>query len=584
MVVYKLSSQTDKNFIDEVVGLDSKVYKKEFQGTKDSITERFNKNEESYILAYNGNILVGYVCFFPISKSLSEKLRKENKFHDDDITSSDIERYVKGKEIQLLLISAVVAPEFSGNGIGKALMQKMFDFLEDKIQAGYIISTIFGEAVSLGGYKLLTSFAFERLKTIEEKIELLIYQFDTHKETNVFAFVPCSVETSFCEKNYSASSAFIDQLQKTSQEEFSANISNQLNRLYLFSKQIAVHKDTSLETAFYVDCNFYMVRYKNLSSVILEINNIGKDPAMLLDEISTNTIMIRGKNNGANDAFEAEDINLTQYLKQIGLTQNGETKTLISLVKKPTLRYLSYLLAGEEYVLSSVENAKIISKELTECASTNIAQYDFSEIYCSEKNIAYIIDSNKIGKEQRAKYQYLMLYIIELLCLQVNVISQSNNKIVEYLDTATYDLKAIEQINLNFSQAIKLWSLEKYNYLLARKLAQKVSAKFGIENLKKEFKENLAFYETISNAKAQRETSTSSATTKKYFTAYSVLSGFSTLSTVVGLFFALNSDNDRVKSIVTLVIGFISISVFVLLTVFSKKYLNKSKKQNDTKK
>ena len=61
----KRSKNIKKDFINDIMSLDSIAYNEDMQGTYNSINDRFKKNKDSYILAYDNKKLVGYICFFP---------------------------------------------------------------------------------------------------------------------------------------------------------------------------------------------------------------------------------------------------------------------------------------------------------------------------------------------------------------------------------------------------------------------------------------------------------------------------------------------------------------------------------------
>ena len=75
-----------EDFIVDVNNLDHSLYPPNYVGSVESIKERFTANNEEYILAYNNDTLVGYICFYPITKALADKIKCLNKVIDDEIS------------------------------------------------------------------------------------------------------------------------------------------------------------------------------------------------------------------------------------------------------------------------------------------------------------------------------------------------------------------------------------------------------------------------------------------------------------------------------------------------------------------
>jgi len=149
---YKRSNEVGYDFIDEILKIDAAVYEKHLQGTKNSLTARFNANRESYILAFDGEKIIGYICFFPISGELSRKMQEENKALDDDIEVSDIlPEYPKDIDADVFVISIAISPDYQHKDIGKQLIKDLFRFLFNKNHAGCKIRNILlGRVTSIG--------------------------------------------------------------------------------------------------------------------------------------------------------------------------------------------------------------------------------------------------------------------------------------------------------------------------------------------------------------------------------------------------------------------------------------------------
>lgn len=80
---------TSDEIISELIKIEEDVYLPEYQEEYESIRKRFHKFKEMFVLAYDKDVLIGYLCFFPISKKLHEEIVGEEGFHDD-IDAADV--------------------------------------------------------------------------------------------------------------------------------------------------------------------------------------------------------------------------------------------------------------------------------------------------------------------------------------------------------------------------------------------------------------------------------------------------------------------------------------------------------------
>ena len=167
---YKLASEFNYDFIDEILRIDEAVYDECWRGTKESLTARFNANRESYILACEGQKIVGYTCFFPIAEELSNRMQTEEKAFDDDIEATDIlPEYPKDAVADVFIISTAVLPAYQGEGIIKQLKIEFLKFLSDKINAGTKIPYILFCRLKPDGTLNFRKYKFNDYKMFEEQ-------------------------------------------------------------------------------------------------------------------------------------------------------------------------------------------------------------------------------------------------------------------------------------------------------------------------------------------------------------------------------------------------------------------------------
>lgn len=150
-------------FIRQILAIDSVVYPEELQGTFTSVSERFYRNRDSYILAMDHGLIVGYFCFFPVNLELYKRINTVNSFYDDDIKPDQIVPY--GTVNNLFLISAAIHPDWQdGEAIG--LLSKGFRiFLREKEKNRFHINSLNCYITSENGAKLAKRFGMKKIYT-----------------------------------------------------------------------------------------------------------------------------------------------------------------------------------------------------------------------------------------------------------------------------------------------------------------------------------------------------------------------------------------------------------------------------------
>ncbi|MCQ2792718.1 MAG: GNAT family N-acetyltransferase, partial [Bacilli bacterium] len=171
-IIYKRSDEMPNgDFIHDVLKLDSQVYPRKLQGTFDSVNGRFQRNKQSYILAYDDNQLIGYICFLNIAKNLCEQLHKNPLSNDDLINPNDIIKFSLKEPNTVYIISIVVKKEYRHQGIGGSLVKELRKFLMGLFSKGYKFDCVYGTAVTKAGYKLAKKNGF----TIIKRVKLGVY-------------------------------------------------------------------------------------------------------------------------------------------------------------------------------------------------------------------------------------------------------------------------------------------------------------------------------------------------------------------------------------------------------------------------
>jgi len=563
MIKYVNSKKVDYDFIKDVIQIDSLVYPQELQGTYESVKTRFNKNKESYILAYQGNLLVGYICFFPLKQSTYDKVINDKEMYDDNLTDEDIVSYDKKQNLNIFIISIAVRPEYQKREVGKTLTKEMFTFLDVKRKEGVKINNIVAEAVTVAGRTILNTFNFHKRCSINNKYDLYTYEYNDFSKTKILGFIPCIPFSKLNEKMFE-NNEFINVLNEISFHESDQEFSNSIKR-YKLKKQVnyVIHNDEKQEVKV-VNANIYINIWKDLATVILELSNIYTDPTYILDNFSTKTIYFSENN---------KKMSLEEFLNELNMKASGEIKALITDYKDYTINHKMCILVGEQFSNGYIAGYQIISKEIKQKAINNIANYDFADIFVSKKNVIYIL-SDKVKIEERLYYEALMIYIMEVLSLQINVISNSNAILLKSLNSSDFKEDLQKSIDKETAKTAYLWEIEIFKYYLAQHLYNILFNEFNINNLKQTYLNNYKVYEVVKRNYDNEVMKKANEITQNYFSLFTILSGFSTINTIIGLVFSCFVKEEALKSIIILGFGLVSIICFIILFIISKKIKN----------
>jgi hypothetical protein len=171
--------------------------------------------------------------------------------------------------------------------------------------------------------------------------------------------------------------------------------------------------------------------------------------------------------------------------------------------------------------------------------------------------------------KDRLDYESLMIFIMELLSLQLSAITSCYREIMSAMEKMKFSTATIEQVNIRFSRGIALWDINNFIYPAARKLFEKIALEFGIPKLKEEHRTNLSTFEKLAAMKSQKEIQRTSQTTQNYFMFFSVLSAIGTLGMIVGLVF--DSSEGILSAIITLILGCITTALFITTLLLAKR-------------
>jgi GNAT superfamily N-acetyltransferase len=157
--------------LTQVYHLDKLVYSEAMAGNIESDSKRFRKVPESFLLLHEGEKIIGYICFFPVTEVFYQGMLESEMLYDNNIVPIDMESFQKGNHHHIFIISMVINPEYKGQGLFRLLTEAFKDRMKKYHEDGFYISDISGYAVSGAGEHILKSFGCKIIKEIYDEEE-----------------------------------------------------------------------------------------------------------------------------------------------------------------------------------------------------------------------------------------------------------------------------------------------------------------------------------------------------------------------------------------------------------------------------
>ncbi|MCL2203170.1 MAG: hypothetical protein FWB88_04455 [Defluviitaleaceae bacterium] len=553
-MVFKYAHEMmDYDFIPDIARLEHAAYPAKARETEEALRARYEANRESIIFAFHNFEIVGYIWFFPISRVLSERMNSKEYISGEDIRPTDIKPYPdkytpEDVDFDILIHSVAVLGEYQQMHYGEGLIKEFFVFISNKIISGNKINGVYTYAYTNPNAWLFEKSEFGMVKDFKGAVEdiavrLMRYNFtDLNKEANMFLYVPFFLETEqdltgLNIKSEAKGAWYLDKLNGISQLEFGDDIARKITRVYLGKDTFALVDEERTVGSEPVHFDLAVIYYKHFYVAVLVFDNFKKEPTWLLDQAAMNSLvqfsdawgMLDDEDKLDND--KSRDAFRKYFAKKIGfdlskIRQVGEVRSMTSLIKRPLEIHLVYMMACERYTGSEFKITRIAANSrFYEDANTDYAQYDFCKIYASEKNVVFITADDA----DRADNECLMLFIMELLMLQLCSIYSVYDEIMEDLEKGDYTNAIIDRVNHCFSSAAPLWNADNFTYSTAKKIHEDVANKFGIPRLREESQLNLDLFEKIALITSQR-------TTQKYILFFSFLAGYPAINAVINAF------------------------------------------------
>ena len=159
-----------KGFLEQAFEIDRQVYSPELCGVIDNMHIRYERCQDTFLLVYDGENVIGYICFLPIGESLYAQMNDpdDRTMRDDDITPEEMECWSREKLNHLFILSVAILPPYRKGLAIRMLGDGLLEYLREKEAAGYKIGSLSGSAVSAGGENFIKRFRGVFIKELDE--------------------------------------------------------------------------------------------------------------------------------------------------------------------------------------------------------------------------------------------------------------------------------------------------------------------------------------------------------------------------------------------------------------------------------
>ncbi len=303
---------------------------------------------------------------------------------------------------------------------------------------------------------------------------------------NVYIVIPGYIGDKKLEKALTKLSApeassqeLIKEMTSRIESEISSHVHRSLKRYCLGSYKLACFDDLECcsEEGRYEQMEIVATVDENtrLVVVMLVLQNKQFMVSQLLDRVSADKLILKLDNGRC--------CNISQYLfNKFGIhLLSSAAKTCLSTRKNIPDDILPSYLASETYNSEDMD-AQIVSPEVGEQISANIAQYDSSDIYAG-KNCVLRVD-RRPGEHDVATLasDTVFLFILEILAFKESAVLRTNTKTIEAIsDSKLLEMTTMDQLTSEFSLTMPFWDIQIFHYVTAQNLANKLDNSFGIE-------------------------------------------------------------------------------------------------------
>lgn len=388
-------------------------------------------------------------------------------------------------------------------------------------------------------------------------------------------FYPASLNASNLPGTLCPDDELIKEVEKTTKNEFYGDFANTIERRILPKVRIIEKDDNGENTNISpYECTILITGYKSAISVYLTVFDINWDITNVLNQVSSGSLCVE---------YQGKEQNISAFLLGFGITVFSDAKCLITASKdEPTLvdnemnpDYKYYILAGEAFH-SKQFDYRIKADDFRKTASVNVARYNFSDIYLSRKNVLFHIQDEVAESKKRFAYSVLMIFIMEIIVLQIAALKRINEKIKNgFADEKLKEISAIIEINEDMNKYLSLWEINNFCYQMAQDLFSLVLSYFKVDEIKAEYTHNSEVLQNIigirkafSEEKETARKTKINKITQRFFQIFALIGIISTLEKVMYTVLPLIYKNITERSIgIATVVGWI-VSIIAFFGVY----------------
>jgi hypothetical protein len=324
-------------------------------------------------------------------------------------------------------------------------------------------------------------------------------------KSDIFVLIPCHVDKSYSHlKTFSSITSnkytdeYLEKMKNISASELVDRVSNSFERYFLGEYDLLVLADElsdSIENKKVIDSakiKLFITACERtrLSVLVGVICDYEGNPTNILDQITREELVLQ-----VNKRVKVSDFIRSEFQ----IIKNGEAKTCLIQNEKSSIDDVLYYMATETND-SSLVDTKIISSKYHQLAVDNLAVYDFSDIYVSE-SVIYQVLHDEDGND-RLQYEGLLIFIVELLVMQLSAVFRTNNKVALALEeNQSINVKEYEKFSNEFANTLSIWQINIYRYKGAQTIANAIAERFEIEKVRKNYKQNDEFLQSIINTR-----------------------------------------------------------------------------------
>ncbi len=541
----KTGLNAPKDFIKDVFEIDKVTYSPELCGQIENLEKRYKVCPDSFLLVYDNDTLAGYINFFPVAKKLHNEMTDRNdlRMRDDDISVDEIHDWSTEEENNVFVLSIAILPQYKKGDAIILLSNSLLDFLREKRSKGFLITSIAGYAISLGGVKFLKRMNASLLKNTKEAYHFFYansenvdnflengFTLNTYKKTykdDIYFFIPMTskgTDGSFNrildanKREHSDEEDFdytpTEDLSQLPFGELYCKVLNRhveyecnsdafkgenMSRIYLGEFPLACYDDDydgiPLDTE---KAHLFVTAHKNtgLYIITLAIPDNTYNPSQLIDQMSTGHLEIL-------DPETNKFITADRYVgDRFDLTVCGESKCVICMSNKPEIDIeLPYILSGETMVSKHIDY-KIRPEhmeKLTECR----AIYDYYDSYISRSVIAFVFKNYSEEISVRMSDEASELFIVEIVLFQNTAVLRTNRRVVKELeDNREISMTDIDAMYIEFGKTVLFWNSDIFKYPFSQIEADAVIESFGIKETLDDYHRNQQFLDRLIELKS----------------------------------------------------------------------------------